>query len=321
MIEILVVEDEQRAGNSFATTIRETTGLDTVYTDNPDKAIEIAKSNHLKVAVLDQQMPRKSGTDLFRELREIEPDLRGILFSGKAKFEDLTVAIRDDICEFINKNDVAKLPERVMAHYFDALADISQRAAKNPTRLSDYRSGFSWRGPRVQLELLSIMQAPEEEKVVLDADFKTFLRLDVGETKKESASVRLSSEVLIEQESVSKLSSSAALKYSLISELKAAVETSQREAVKERVSQATERVTEQTYTLPPDPAWVEPSVRARHLQAAPIYKRVRMLVRTNCECCGMTRHESIYALVPTGDIRTRQVDYLSDNTTRIITTG
>ncbi|MFF4509134.1 response regulator [Streptomyces sp. NPDC001401] len=319
MVEILVVDDNQRAGRAFARLIQAETGLETVYTNSPEEAVNVAKANHLKVAVLDQRMPLKLGTDLFLELASIEPDLRGILFSGKVEADDLEEAMRNKFCDFVNKDKVAELSERVREHYFEALADIAKRRSENPIALSNYRSGFSLRGPRVHLELISITESPED--IWVEEDFRTFMKVDIGGTKREVNTTRRELEVVIEQESISKLSSNAEFKFEVMSKLQSTVEHSRRKNYKRRASHAIEKAAEETYTLESNPAAGNGSVRSRHLQAAPIYRRVKLLLRTQCDCCGSMKNEAVYALVPTGDLRTRQIDYLSNNTQAIFDTG
>jgi CheY-like chemotaxis protein len=317
MVEILVVDDNQRAGRAFARLIQAETGLETLYTNSPEEAISIAKANHLKVAVLDQRMPLKLGTDLFLELTAIEPDLRGILFSGKVEAKDLQEAMKNKFCEFVNKDSVAELSERVREHYFEALADIAKRRSESPVPLSDYRSGFSLRGPKVHLELVSITESPGD--IWAEEDFRTLVKVDIGGTKREVNTTRREFEVVIEQESISKVSSNAEFKFEVMSKLQTAVEHSRRKNYKRRASQAIEKAAEATYTL--ESGTGNSTVRSRHLQAAPIYRRVKLLLRTQCDCCGSMKYEAVYALVSTGDLHTRQIDYLSDNTQEIFDTG
>ncbi|WP_310727534.1 response regulator [Streptomyces sp. N2A] len=320
MAEILVVDDNQKAGKAFARIIQAETGIETLYTNDPAVALEIAKSHPLKVAVLDQRMPLKSGTALFNDLKSIEPDLHGVLFSGKSNLSDLQDAMRNKFCDFINKNDAAQLPERVRTHYLEALADITERSSRNPVRLADYRRGLSWRGPRIRLELLSMKDAVGGD-VTHEDEFRTIVKVDIGGTRRDLSTTRQEVETIIEEESLSKVSSNAEFKFELVSKLKAAVEQSQRSNYKRRATHAIEKATEESITLEPDQNSDGTPVRSRHLQVAPIYRRIQLLLRTSCECCGWSHIETINAFVPTGDLSTRQVDYLSDNTRFIYDTG
>src|SRR4051812_20847406 len=101
-IEVLVVDDVADAGRSFARYIQGGTGLETGFTDDPQTAIDLAKKYHLKVVVLDQKMPQMTGTELFKRLRQVEPQLRGILFSGLADTEDVAQAVELKFAKFMD---------------------------------------------------------------------------------------------------------------------------------------------------------------------------------------------------------------------------
>ena len=70
--EVLVVDDSLQAALEFARLVRVKAKLESIATDDPDEAIEIVKSNSIKVALLDQRMPKKNGTELFLELKQID---------------------------------------------------------------------------------------------------------------------------------------------------------------------------------------------------------------------------------------------------------
>ena len=74
-IEIVIVDDVLSAAQEYERLIR-STGLGVTSTDDPEIALELVRANAVKVVVLDQRMPRMTGTALFRVLREIDPKLQ-----------------------------------------------------------------------------------------------------------------------------------------------------------------------------------------------------------------------------------------------------
>src|SRR4051794_4511388 len=105
MPDVLVADDKRAEGEEFAKYIASKTGLATHFTDDLDEATRVVREEHVKVAVLDQRLEgrAKNGTDLFRDLREIEPQLRGILFSAQSSSADLAAALEQGFVNFLDK--------------------------------------------------------------------------------------------------------------------------------------------------------------------------------------------------------------------------
>lgn len=90
--EVLVVDDVLSAAEDFARLIHAQTGLKTMYTSSAKDAIDIVQSNDIKVLVLDQVMPEKTGTELLKELR-LYTNAKALMLTGEASKEDLGEAI------------------------------------------------------------------------------------------------------------------------------------------------------------------------------------------------------------------------------------
>src|SRR5215218_6116056 len=93
-IKVLVVDDVAGAAEQYARLIRLGTQLNSIGVDDPNKAIEIVKSNPVCVAVLDQRMPGKSGTELFEEIKEIDASIKAIMLTGEADANEVAQAFR-----------------------------------------------------------------------------------------------------------------------------------------------------------------------------------------------------------------------------------
>ena len=77
-IEIIVVDDNLQAAQDFARLITLKTKLEAVAFDDPNEVIEKIKSLPIKVVVLDQRMPQKTGTELFKEILKIDTNIKAI---------------------------------------------------------------------------------------------------------------------------------------------------------------------------------------------------------------------------------------------------
>ena len=174
----------------------------TIYTEDPHQAVELVKENPIKVAVLDQRMPKRTGTALFEDLKRLNPELRGILFSGEAEREDVAEALRAGFIDALDKNDVSQLPERVRQLYLEALAEITGHQYAKPERIGEHRSRLRTRRPRVTMDLLAFEDSPGTPKEVwLESDLSVAVRLEGGQTKRISRSRISESELIREDES------------------------------------------------------------------------------------------------------------------------
>ena len=76
-----------------------------------------------------------------------------------------------------------------------------------------------------------------------------------------------------------------------------------------------ENVEEETFELPVPAAETDP--RAREILRAPVYRRMRAIIRISCECCNAYRpHFDVRVF--TGRYHTRHVDYLGDGTAKAL---
>lgn len=132
-IEILVVDDDEKTAKSVADFITSELSIQAEGVSTPDEAIEIVKTGNVKVAVLDQVMPEKSGIELYKYIHHINKYIQGILFSGQSDGDDVAKGYKAGI-EFMNKRDLKDLPTSVYnayVKYHTSLKDIKV-AEKKP---------------------------------------------------------------------------------------------------------------------------------------------------------------------------------------------
>lgn len=325
MIDVLVVDDKVADGRSFTQLIEAETGLKAMFTPDPKRAEEIVRAGQIKVAVLDLVLEgtETSGTKLFRKLRELDADVRGILFTGQYQAEDVIEALDVDFVTVLDKGKVAELSERVLAIYSEYLGDLARRVADTPPAKEVVKRRFAARGRTVKYEVLAVRRSTFEarDEIVLDDRYVPILKLNVGQTKETHAEAGHTTEVIIEGESSTKLSLGATAEVRALAKLESAVESVVR-IREERRDKTNVTVGErEIYTLPPDQGKGEGrSIRARHIERAPVYVRERAVIRITCGCCGISRVEPVNVLVPTGAFRERHHDFFSDNTDEYVKT-
>jgi CheY-like chemotaxis protein len=74
--KVLVVDDELDM-RTFITTLLETNGFKPLTAQDGFQGLEVARKNKPSLIILDVMMPRESGINLYRELRN-DPDLKDI---------------------------------------------------------------------------------------------------------------------------------------------------------------------------------------------------------------------------------------------------
>jgi CheY-like chemotaxis protein len=325
--EVIVIDDNIRAGETFAKLIQSSTGLPTAYTEDPQRAIELVKESPIKVAVIDQRMPKMTGTVLFERLKAIEPDLRAILFSGEAEREDFAEALRARFFDALDKNEVSLLPERVRQLHLEAIADIATRQYTDSERIGVRRPSLLARRPRVTVDLLSFEDAPGTPKEIwLESELFTAVRLEGGQTRRVSwTKIHESEKIREEQVQLNRsqtsgmtggLTVAAPLKTSIGLQLQAKLESSLRTRAQERHLVRYESMEEETFELGAPVTDSDP--RAREIQRAPIFRRMRAIIRIRCECCNSDKYEIVNVQLFTGRYHTRHVDIRSDGTAKIV---
>ena len=85
---MLVVDDEQDNLDAFRFNYAKTFSLN--LASGADEALAIAKEKDVAVVVTDQRMPRMTGLELLRAIRDIRPDAIGIIITA---FTDVDVLI------------------------------------------------------------------------------------------------------------------------------------------------------------------------------------------------------------------------------------
>ena len=115
--EILVVDDVYTAAKDFADLIESKLGLQTIAEHDPDVVMRIIREYDIKVAVIDQVMPKKIGNDLIQDIHAIKPDIKALLLTGEASEEQLGNAINVGFSKFLSKHNISRLHRDVYELY------------------------------------------------------------------------------------------------------------------------------------------------------------------------------------------------------------
>lgn len=129
---ILCVDDEESILNSLKRTLRakEYTILTAL---SGDEGLDVLKNNKVDLVISDQRMPKMSGFEFLRQVKEKHPNSTRIMLSGYSDFESLIKTINEgEIIHYISKpwdNEELKaiikrtLEKNQMVHHVGALLE------------------------------------------------------------------------------------------------------------------------------------------------------------------------------------------------------
>ena len=105
-INILLVDDNKKFLDPLAERAR-MKGFNVFTTHNGKQALEVAKKQHIHVAVVDQRMPDMEGLVVITKLKELSPDIKTILLTGHGneKLKEATEALNST---YFDKADMSR---------------------------------------------------------------------------------------------------------------------------------------------------------------------------------------------------------------------
>ncbi len=116
---ILVVDDEEIMRQAASTIIIKC-GYDVVLASDGLQAIQIFKQQHaeIKGVLMDLVMPKKSGEQVYLEMKEIDPGVKVIMASGFKQDERVSFALKQGVNAFIQKPYTLEKLAEIMAEVF-----------------------------------------------------------------------------------------------------------------------------------------------------------------------------------------------------------
>ena len=99
---ILLVDDDERLRSRMARAFEER-GYEAQQAEGYDGAIEIAEHESTEYAVVDLRMPGKSGLEVVRELRRIDPATKIVVLTGYGSIATALEAVRLGATHYLTK--------------------------------------------------------------------------------------------------------------------------------------------------------------------------------------------------------------------------
>ena len=320
MIEVLFFDDHVTEIEPVARTLQLRTGLETASTDDVDRALEIVRTEHVKVAVLDQRMEERldlTGTELYDRIHEVDQRVRGIIFSAESDKADVMAANARGL-RYLDKGCTPEeLAQEVLTQRAHYLADAEHDFDRTAVFIGRYRRQlFPIPGQAVELLTVEDLSAESEARA---ADYVTVFEIGSGRSNRRLGTVVVEHEVQIERESQEELESVLKLGGGPVKDLSARVRDSVKERSQVRSTARTESTLEETVAL--SEADEQAGVIHRRIEMAPTFVRRRALMRITCECCGERRVVALNLRQWSGRYHQRQIDTYRDKSVKTYDLG
>lgn len=138
---LLIVDDEEGPRHSLRMVFKK--DFEVCAVDNGDKALEYARNHPVSLAVLDIRMAGKSGIDVLRGLKAIDPNIEVIMLTAYETIETARQALRLGACDYLSKPfDLSTIREAVtralhLRRISDTVTDTSDRLKALSDQLND----------------------------------------------------------------------------------------------------------------------------------------------------------------------------------------
>ncbi|MGW4942098.1 response regulator [Actinoplanes sp. NPDC004185] len=317
MATVVVVDDDGDLAESCATLVQARAGLETLWTTSPDDALRLLAEHPVEVAVLDQRMPGRTGTDLLKEMRRLNPQLRSIMLSGEATAEEVGRGF-DLFNGFVAKQRISELPGQVLRQTVAFHAALAEVGCIGEVIHVERRYGFL----RPVMVYRLVRSDVLDDYYVAPESWESYLQLEAGESRKYVQQRYSGRKMQLETQSRVSLKSSfgASAAKTLSNKIENALERTRKHVGIDELSRT--ESTERNLSLPAEPASLtKVYVKSRHLSRAPLFTRVRVVLTRECVSCNDRKLVPVVLHKYTGFYATRHEDHTSDGLTRITDTG
>ena len=100
-LRILLVDDEARILRALKALFRD---YETFETTNPLEAASLAKQHDVDAVICDQRMPEKTGVEVLRDIKELQPRALRILLTGYSDLKAVIGSVNDgEVFRFVHK--------------------------------------------------------------------------------------------------------------------------------------------------------------------------------------------------------------------------
>lgn len=138
---LLIVDDEEGPRHSLRMVFKK--DFEVYAVENGDKALDYAKAHPVSLAILDIRMAGKSGIEVLRGLKAIDPHIEIIMLTAYETIETARQALRLGACDYLSKPfDLSTIREAVgralhLRRISETVANTSERLKALSDQLND----------------------------------------------------------------------------------------------------------------------------------------------------------------------------------------
>ena len=118
--KILVVDDELFVRELLLEFLGKQ-GFEVLLAESGEKALEVAKTTLVQIALIDLKMPGLDGIQTLKELKKITPEILPIIMTGYPTIESAVEALRSGACDYVIKpfklNELRASIDRVLKEH------------------------------------------------------------------------------------------------------------------------------------------------------------------------------------------------------------
>lgn len=315
--EILVIDDIVSAANDCAELIQTKLKFKTLAVSTSKDAIEAIRKYNIRVVVIDQVMPGMTGTQLYKVIKPLNPLIRTIMLTGEATGQDVGDALRIGFNDYLSKNDILELSNRVLSQYIKYDIDISnQIALEKPILLNaDWRNLYMKEYYLINISSIKGDLTLEDNKEVIFDLFagQTFEYVE-NYTFTDKLTITEQVEVSLKQDlSIRNLNT---LKCNINSAINSRFGNSKESTYTSMKGQ------KQTYKLPDQPTDNNiVYLNRRVIERFPVFKEYVIIIGVKCKLCKSMRYCTTRVHKHTHKFKCIQTDYMSDQSTKTLDLG
>jgi response regulator RpfG family c-di-GMP phosphodiesterase len=322
--KILIVENTE-TGEQYKQLVERELDIEVIWVRTESEALEAVENNFIKIAVLDQRLsPGELGTEVYKKIRERQPNILGIMISGKAGGSEVYEALSHlKFFKFVDKENILELPESIReALEAYNIPRFTKRINSQRKLIHQFRKGFSI-FPNFEVYLLDIKLL--DENYIFEDRWVERMSVEAGNNLSNEFEIEFKNNVELEKKSTLELTTKYSntlklLKNSLSSELagKLNSEIRSKESSEIRIKS---KIT-QSLSVPPIPSDVKLDYLAsKSFQTNQVYEKYICHIEIVCKHCSIPEIMPIILYFPISKIAKRQIDILRSGKETVIPTG
>lgn len=312
---VLLIDDNIDFAREYSENLQSLCGADVIYATTASDALELVKKKPIKIAIIDQVMPVK-GTELFKQIKEIDPYIRTILLTAEAGRRDLTDAANMgfDYTLLKEDEDMDSLPSKILV-----------LLSKYNAQKFNHSKPFFCKKKRLIFTKKPLVNYYIQQYETIDdkyADPDGWITRDIIE-KGESLTYEeeFDFEVDFNYSESFKINNEASLglSFSQLGDFKNSLSVQMANDFSNTYTESLKRILKRKKIL--DLPSEQQDIVSRVYEYTKVYHRIKVYIRKECYCCNEQSITPITVNLPIPIIKYRIIEYFTDGTKKEINSG